>query len=236
MADTLNHQERIERYVNKSMSATEAHAFEQELQSNNDLSKEYKAYQAALKVMDFLAFQSLDQLEDTSTTKQPILRLSYRRILSIAAVVFALGLATYLIVFQARTSEKDYLSFYQRPYPDLVRSDQNEDNAIITAYFQEDYQQVIQRLERKTDLGSGELLLLAHAYLLTQQYELAIPKYNQILQDESDKLGNTARWHRLLAYLNTNQTSLAKEEITYFLGIEGYDRLAKMLQERSQLQ
>lgn len=227
MSNALKYYEKIESYATGKMTKEEATQFEASLQTDATLAAEYKAYQASMKVLDFLAYEALEEPEKTETVKViPF----YRRSWAIAASFLILIVAGYFILNQLNQASNDYLSYYQRPIPTSVRGDEGA-STVVRAFYSGDYQVVIDSFSDNSILENEERLYLGHAYLLSGKNDEAIIQYNLLEEEDNSYIQTTARWHRILARLQKGDEATALKELEPFLTQAGYEKLATQLKE-----
>ena len=224
--------DKIIRYHEGEMTATERQAFEQELGSDEQLQQLQADYKVAQSAVDALAYDELrsklrqmapsSSQSSTKAASSRKLRFSYRMAIA-ATVLLLLTVGAYVWWPTTSTPANLAASFYEAPNLSLVRSEQANDHqrtALTTAWQQEDYAYITQTLGSSDRLEATETELLAHAYYQQQEWDKAIVSFTTLIRQEDERYAPIARWYRALSYLKQGQTEKATADLQLLLGSE----------------
>ncbi len=207
--------EKIEGYIEGSLSETELADFDKMLLENPELQEKIeiqKDIQAALKNQKSIDFRKklvqINQDLDNKTQNKKVSIPSYWKIA--ASFLVLIGLTTFL--WFNNNSSKDLFAAYYTPYPigDIKRGATNLDDpnfkSVVLEYKNKEYKKVIPALE---DLVSAQpnnetlKLSLGNAYLNTNQLDKSVKIFEEFLA--TSKFYNDAQWFLALTYLKMDQ-------------------------------
>ncbi|MBQ4801817.1 hypothetical protein J8L88_03055 [Aquimarina sp. MMG015] len=224
--------EKIERYLDKTLSEQEAIAFETEMATNPELKHEVEKHEELHKVLsdtDVLDFKKKlqkigeevknEKLEDTKTSFFPYLKIA-------ASIVVIIGAGT--LLWNTFNSSNDFSNLYGSYYELYPVEDATRGNAlaqldiIMKNYAQGNHDVVVEKLEENTSLVTLEQLelYLGNSYLHMGKEKEALLQFEKI--KEESKYHEGASWYRALTYLKLGKTDTSIEilnEIIKFNGI-----------------
>lgn len=164
------------------------------------------------------------------------LRLGFRRKLAIAATLLLLIAAGTFWYAQANYSNQALLAAnYSAPNFSAPRSTQQDVlyAEAARAFYTGEYEEVISSLKKNDQNTPASSLLLAHAYLKTNQADLAIAKRPVTGADE---LKEEWQWVELLASLANGDASRLQQQLAELTSNpkHAYHNKAKVIQEQTQ--
>ncbi|WP_103865390.1 tol-pal system YbgF family protein [Aquimarina sp. I32.4] len=232
--------DRIEGYINNTLTQDELTAFEKELAINSELQQETQKHREMHKILG-------DQ--DTLDFKEKLMRISaniheekqkvpstktYSYYLKIAAsIAILIGIGTFWYLTNAKNQIQDLYKAYYEPFPveDIVRGNTNKEiQHIIKNYTSHSYDSVIVALEKYPDIENQHQLqlYLGNSYLNTNCEEKAIPLFIKI--KNKSKYYEVAKWYLSLSYLKVNKPKKAIPLLNEIIRYNGaYKNKAKHL-------
>ncbi len=236
--------ERIERYLDGSMTDQERSKFEAELQQNPDFKQQVEDVQnliigvesAVLKDEldqfhdDLVPVRSLDHSGEQSTIKLKRFRKIVRYV---SAAVIILGFTGYLIVTSGSSSEKLFAKHFA-PDPGLPTTMSNSSNFefydAMVNYKQGDYDRALKKWEALYNSNQNNdtlIYFIGVTHLADGREQEAI----QILEDLSiagqNSFENETNYYLGMAHLKANNVEEAKKYLTF----SGTDRANQVLSE-----
>ncbi len=210
--------EKIEAYIEGSLSETELGSFKTLIEANPELKNEITIHKelqnelANTKAIDFrkkliTAKEELAQ-ENTKQKKKTLASSSYWKIA--ASIIFIIGVSTFFW-FQ-NTTEQDLYAMYYTPYPigDIKRGADDTENKvfkdILFNYKNQKYQETITDLEKLVLQKPNEeklKLCLGNSYLNTDQLIKAKTLFKAFSTESTNYFD--AQWFLALTYLKMNQ-------------------------------
>lgn len=235
MAEDYTLLAQIEAYLRQEMSAEERVAFEQQLQTDEALQEEVKAYR---RIFNGFRQQRLQQLNEkvkafdatlpaltekgkntekpvpptsslTVTSTRNIRRLGWR----IAGV--AAGILLLAVIGMNWMAKRSFSTLAQQQLPTVEEPSFNflSDGPFErgkTAFFQQNYSEAIDALEKVNQNDPNAYILsqyyLAHSYARTNAFDKAIASYTTVLEANPIFLNmKQLQWERVLAYVGNHQ-------------------------------
>ncbi|WP_025743416.1 tetratricopeptide repeat protein [Aquimarina pacifica] len=224
--------DKIEGYLNNTLSENEYADFEKEITANPELAQEVEKHRALHTILgdtDTLAFKeklvkiSTRIKEEEVSNNTPSNRFAnYWKIAASIAII--LGLGTFFWYTSTSTHDKTkelYLAYYQ-PFPieDVTRG--NTDTTlqhIMQHYSNKSYDSVVTALRGYANLANQEplQLYLGNSYLNTNQEKKALSLFENI--PNTSTYNEVATWYIALTHLKLNQPKktirLLKKIISY---------------------
>ncbi len=223
----MDQQDRIQAYLDGTLTPSDRQTFETELQTNPILAEELLLQREAIALLKLdrqraykSQLQTIAQREATQIRTAPVVALWQRRWLQIAAAVVLLFGVGWLLQ-QAFSGPVDYqelaMSAYE-PYPDRlnVRGEQEISATLVEgmqAYGQQDYAQAISLLSQVPESDSLYLptrFYLGNAYLSHQQAKEAVEVFSRLQSNPDNLFREATDWYLALAYLANGQTEQGK--------------------------
>lgn len=213
--------ERIENYLAGELPAGERAAFEQELQSNDELRQALELYRIGEQAIELEVENNLRRelqkwaAEDAAG--QVVERQTGARIVSMrtnwvrwaaAAAVFA-G-AIFFVWFWVNRQPSDEALFaqnYELAPPPAFRSAVGDEHPLaqgFEAYENENYQAAadfFQTISAENERFAEAQFYLGHAAVQLENYDLAISSFDRSAKAGDEKYREKAEWNLLLAYL-----------------------------------
>ena len=243
--------EKIEGYLNKTLSQEELAAFEKELLASTALQEEVEKHRVlheTLSDTDTLAFreklirisQEIKEEEQKSTSGF----WQYWKIAASIVVIIGVSALLWFSGFGKDQNQDLYATYYE-PFPveDTTRGEDTQDFAeVLTAYSKGEYQKILPQLQqivntKETD-SFGSLssvnqfsLYLGNSYINTNQEKKAIPVFESIAK--SSKYYENAQWYLALTYLklkDKKQVISILKELVEYNGVYK-DKSIKLLEE-----
>ena len=128
-----------------------------------------------------------------------------------------LGLGAYFLSTQRSPASLDALitQEMQEPFPLLnslaVRSGSMEKARWQKAYEAGNYEESARQLSEKDTLGELHRFYLGLSYLYTQQFQVALPEFDRVIQvNHLNGFLEQARWFKVLSQIESNQPDSAK--------------------------
>lgn len=203
--------DRIESFLKGEMSEAERQFFEADLQSNEQLKKEYEACLATEKVIDVLAFQK--QKGRLTPTQEPTEKKSKylgRRLLVAAAVLLLLAIGGSLW-YAERTYNNTSIAerLYEPPNFTGLRGESAyfaQLDQATQAYYKQNYEQAISLLNtipKQDSAYTYAQLMLGCSLIENKNYQDAINSLLYVTKNSQERK-QRAQWYLLLAYLGVN--------------------------------
>ncbi len=217
-ADKIEFQyfEQIEAYQEGRMSPKERAAFEQSMESNAALRKEYEAYLATQEVLQILAYQELNNNQKRKTR-----RLIPQKWLIAASFLLLLGIIGVVYWQITAAPARLAIAYYERPFFDLDRqSTATTLRSGIVAFYEENFEQSIWILQQIPPQDAQYLeaqYVLAHAFFQYRQLNESADLFLSLIENSSFPKREEARWYRLLALLRAGEKKNFEVELEYFL-------------------
>ena len=230
--------EKIEGYLNQTLTPEEQTAFEKELLASTALQEEVEKHRVlheTLSDTDTLAFrEKLARIsQEIKEEEQQESSSGFSKYLKIAAAIIVLiGVSALLWIPNFAPIQKGglYAAYYE-PFPveDTTRGEDTQDFAdVLAAYSKGEYQKILPQLEEIVNVKQpdslGNLLsanqfnlYLGNSYMNTNQEKKAIPVFESIAK--SSKYYENGQWYLALTYLKLKDKkqviSILKELVEY---------------------
>ncbi|MCX7547958.1 hypothetical protein OS188_08330 [Xanthomarina sp. F1114] len=217
--------ERIEGYINKTMTFEEASAFEENLKNDPDLKNRLEDIRIMLLGIESQALkEKLEEFhaelpENKTQTKESskVKYLNFKKVIAIAAMV-VISLGGYWF-FTKETNANLYAKYYS-PDPGLPTTMSTSDNFTfydaMVNYKRKDYNLAISKWEpllAKKPENDTLNYFIGSAYLAKGKEGLAIPYLQKVTKLEVETFKNEAYYYIGLAYLKTENIELAKQNL-----------------------
>ncbi|SEK92276.1 hypothetical protein SAMN04487910_1482 [Aquimarina amphilecti] len=234
--------EKIERYLDKTLSEEVTIAFEKEMSTNPELKLEVDKHRELHNVLsnkDVLDFKEKlqkigeevkkEKLEETKTSFFPYLKIA-------ASVVILIGAGT--LLWNTFNSSNDfsnlYTSYYELyPVEDVTRGDVLDQlDIVMKNYAQGNHDKVITELEENASLVSSEQLelYLGNSYLQVGKEKKALLQFEKI--NDNSQYYEDANWYQALTYLKLGETNTSLEILERIIRFDGiYKEKAIQLKE-----
>lgn len=221
--------EKIEGYLNQTLTPEEQTAFEKELLASTALQEEVEKHRVlheTLSDTDTLAFrEKLARIsQEIKEEEQQESSSGFSKYWKIAAAIIVLiGVSALLWIpnFAPIQGGGLYATYYE-PFPveDTTRGEDTQDFAeVLTAYSKGEYQQILSQLEEITNAKDSNQfdLYLGNSYMNTNHEKKAIPIFESIAK--TSKYYENAQWYLALTYLKLGDKkqviSILKELVEY---------------------
>jgi tetratricopeptide (TPR) repeat protein len=144
-----------------------------------------------------------------------------RRILSIAATVLIIALATVyavLRIFPGQSNDELFAEYFQ-PYEDVITERSGEENALqqgMSLYNEKKYSMAIPYLEtylKEKPTEAAVQLYLGISYLADDKTSQAKDLFESLIRNEQGLYKDVAQWNLALIYLKTNEKGLLKKTL-----------------------
>ena len=210
--------EYIDDYLNNRLSEKERLEFEQELQSNEALSKELKLQKRLGALLE--ASERIDLRDRVAEVNNSIKPKRKYLLLKVAAILIVALLSSYYFIHSRYTDSALALN-YDTVYPDLVTTMGTEDQAVqqvMDLYNTGDFEECAGalkelRLDRGVDgLEIYEVVSLRKSQKIEEAIQLAIRMINQQNEQEA-----AFEWQLVLCYLSGENGEKAKQQLDHFL-------------------
>ncbi len=227
--EELKYYDRINEYVEGSMSSENRQLFESELKTNDALKTEYDLYLATMKTLEVFALDQIsEELKSLSIAEENTLHdssesipsgriISFpRRILGLAATLLLLIVAGTLWWSNAQYSDRQLAKRnFITPNLSTVRGDTNLE--ILTeaseAFYQGKYKMIIKQLQSLDSSHPAYVdaqFILGYTYLKNEQPQDALTAFQKVLKSDKDQLKASAEWHMILAHLDVGDQKAAE--------------------------
>ncbi len=218
--------ERIDRFIDGTLTEEEREQFEAMMQTDPELKAEVELHRdIKVGAQAYFDQELKDKLaavdEDPSFRSAEGNQVSFRlwRTLGVAAsVVLLVGLA-YIFLNPSTNPEELYLSYYQ-PYPNIVnpleRSQNNLPDDGMSNYEQGNYQKAVEVFDQELSgnpQSDFRLFYQALSFLEIGEAEKAIGNLQQLQGSVSSDLYLPAQWYLALAHLKNADTQAAKAQL-----------------------
>lgn len=217
----------ISRYLDNELDEGGKRAFEQRLEEEEDLRKEFE-FQRDLKesLMEDEVMQLRDKLTQITSEKGAFQSFSVRRglLYAAAAAVFAIvSVGAWLYVNQLFKSPEELYTEYYSAYENIysIRSGEDideEDYSLtenaMTAYKQKDWEQAEKYFGLLLERESNDVFVNFYAgivYLEQQKVQEAIKMFETVTDDKENLFREQAYWYTALAYLQKEDIDSARE-------------------------
>lgn len=220
--------EKIEGYLNNTLSQSQKESFEKEILDNSELRKEVEKHRELhfqLSDFDVLDFRKkLQEIESQIETKKGVSKKTLRYLRPLAATFLLLiGLSVMWLLLNK--SQNSLFENYYQPYPmeDVIRGEKPKvSTEITTKYNKKQYQEIIVDLEILVrDFPENDLykVYLGNSYLNLNEENKAISVFGLISENIYKE---EALWYIALCHLrtkNNKKTKIALEKVVQYDGI-----------------
>lgn len=234
--EELKYYDRIDAYVEGSMSSENRQLFESELKTNEVLKTEYDIYFAAKQTLEVFALEQIgEELKSLSLEEENSFQansksipsgrvISFpRRILSLVATLLLLIVAGTLWWSNAQYSDKQLAEKnFITPNLTNVRGDANHEllTEASEAFYQGKYEMTIKQLQPIDSSHPAYVdaqWLLGYAYLKNGQPQESLAAFMEVLKGDKVQLKASAQWHMILAYLDAGDQKAAESVLDELL-------------------
>ncbi|MFK7948038.1 MAG: hypothetical protein AB8G11_10625 [Saprospiraceae bacterium] len=224
-------QEKIESYLNNTLSGEELAAFEEQLANDKELAKEVFLVKDTNEAIQDMVIEEeylpqLQELNNKYFKKKSVETVATKKNSSIIiAVVIILGLLAGFFGWQYLTDteevdEEAIFAAYYEPYAadELTRGETDATTTYeeaIALYNKSDFVSAIPILEQQITNETNKIpaqILLANCYLSNEPKELqaAIDLLKPLSTDTSHSFTEVAQWYLALAYIEHEKLNLAQ--------------------------
>lgn len=207
----MNYFDKIENYLNQTLSPPEMQDFKNELAKNKALVQAVKIHQAEQEVIQLLTEKKLHQKMQEewnigaeinspvalqSSPRQP---LFYSLLVACLALLLTFFIGQYLTY--PYTSEGLYNTYYDAPDGNTIRgkdlkNEVKKNNSNINSFTKE----VLQYNK-------------AHDFIAQDEFETALKILNPLLNSQDKELAQQAEWLQALIHLKLGQRTIAKKQL-----------------------
>ncbi len=214
---TLNHYDRIQKYLAKQLSPQQRQQFESDLGKDTDLKQEYAAVLATQKALETLGYQRVKRI-----AKKPLQVASRRYFIWAAAASILLlisALAAHWFAQPAPSVQALAQQYFENPISKTLKGEDNSSHllkAATTAYEGKDYNTATNLLKqvRADDTYFSEAqFILGNAYFHTAQPEAAIKAYEQVLTTPNNSFSERAGWNLIMVHLYQGKVKQTRESL-----------------------
>lgn len=215
------------RYLDNELNEKEKRAFEQRLEKEEDLRKEFE-FQRDLKesLMEDEVMQLRDKLDKINTEKHNTQIFRVRRVILYAAaalVIVMVTVGTWFYVNQLSKGPEELYTEYYSAYENIysIRSGEgmNEDNYnlmrnAMDAYEQKDWEAAERYFKMLLEKESNNVFVNFYTgivYLEQQNAQEAIKMFKTVIDDRENLLREQAYWYTALAYLKKEDVESARK-------------------------
>lgn len=232
----------IENYLEGKLTAQEKADFELRLTKDSELAKQYADLQDFMIAMQSFGRNELKQelqaiadmealpadIFEQSTQKKTresdvkVRKISYRKLISIAAVILIITVPTLMLLNKQKMSPEELYQSYFEVYPNvaapIVRSEspKNSLEQAMAIYEQKDYKGAIDKLQKiKVETKDKEAVgfYLAMAYLANGNTNQAIEKFQKLQQQSLATYQDQTTWYLALAFLSNKELEKSKTQL-----------------------
>lgn len=217
--------EKIEGYLNQSLSAEQRSDFERQMNTDAELRQEVERHRSLhtdLGDTDALEFRKkLVDIGKGLETKQS--RNKWFSWKVAATLLVLVGMSVYLLLRPKTT--QDLFEAYYSPYPveDLVRGNEEMGyDAILEDYSNGDYVVAMRQLEQLTQNDPDNELLklyLGNSYLNLGREEEAVRVFKGIAKQSN--YHEDAQWYLALTYIKQKEFKNAAERLNWLVNYDG---------------
>lgn len=221
----------IEKYLAKNMSDEEKKKFENQMQTNSELMKEFELHK------DFDSFLNIKherdamqiQVKQIINNRRKSRSIFVKRNYSIAAsIVVLLSVSLFTYMFLPEKNERLYSKFYESYEFSSIERSTNEildhtDKALLL-YTDKKYNDFITYIEEQNLYNENDFvlnLLYGVSLLEIEDAKKAIPVFENLLREEN-MYSETINWYTALAYLKVNDIPNAKSKLNELILENGY--------------
>ena len=232
----------IENYLEGKLTAQEKADFELRLTKDSELAKQYADLQdfmiamqtfgrnglkqelKAIADMEPLPVDLFDQPAQKKTEKSDVKvrKISYRKLISIAAIILIITVPTLLLLNTQKMSPEELYQSYFEVYPNvaapIVRSESPKTSLeqAMGIYEQKDYKGAIDKLQNiKVETKDKEAVgfYLGMAYLANGNTNQAIEKFQKLQQQSLTTYQDQTTWYLALAFLSNKELEKSKAQL-----------------------
>ncbi|WP_109301763.1 lipopolysaccharide assembly protein LapB [Aquimarina sp. AU474] len=232
--------EKIEAYLNNTLSQEERSVFEKEMEQDSELRTEvdkHKVLHDVLSDTDTLAFKEklvkISEEIKAEGTRSGSWFSQHWKMAATIAVILGIGSILWFNANRTNENQKLYAAYYE-PFPieDTTRGESTNDlGDALLHYAKGEYDRVITTLEELVHIPDQEQLslYLGNSYMNTGEEQKAIDIFKNI--DNNSKYYENAQWYLALTYLKLGDTKQLKPLLTAIINYNGvYKESATNLQ------
>ncbi len=229
MSKNQDHIEKIEAFLEGRLDPAGHTEFEKSLQSNEALRKEYENYQLALKAISNRGLK--DRLNEIHHEVIPQKRKTRQWLipLGIAASV------TILSIFFFLPDEQSMDQLYDQYYVPLAIPNLRDSPANDTQYphySAGEYQKAFDRLNRKIEPSSMDILVLGNTLIELKKYQEAIEIFSRLKNDPNTQIRHHALWYSAIVNIKVGDQKAAIQDLDELSSNSIYQREARELIDR----
>lgn len=225
---TNQNEEQIDAYLMGKLSETDRQQFEAVLKEDAALATAVAERKELVGLIEHIGDQKLQErlkkvAEEYHAQQQKVVPLKRTRLSWIAAVAagVALLIAAYLLVPRNASPQELYASYYETyPLQGVARSEQLDSSTLfqqVRQYYPSgQYEQVLPLLDtiyQQTE-DSRWLVMKANALMQVENYQEAVTTLLPLAENNDLLYEDQARWYLALAYLQTDQITKAKAQLS----------------------
>ncbi|HFC76652.1 MAG TPA: tetratricopeptide repeat protein [Candidatus Moranbacteria bacterium] len=211
-----SHYNRIVEYDEGHLSDEQQKQFENELNTNAILKKEYELFLEAKSLSDVLQYEQLKKT--IGSFQEPLVKVVsfWKKSLAIAASFFLLIAGSFFLYANLKYKDTQLaLQFYESPNFSDDRSKAIAEtilNKATTAYNQKDFSTAItlsQQITPEQSNYTSAQYLLAHSYFQNHNWAKAVPIFSDLIQSNDERYLESSQWYLALTYLELGSQSKA---------------------------
>ena len=228
--------EKIEGYLNKTLSEEDMKAFEREMQADSDLAEEVRLFADIDKAIidtPALNFQRMVKEQGELFLKEEKHEEATVRTMNIkpyqwaiAAAVVLLIVSTVILLNRKTTKELSVEELLAQTYPievdrSSLENDSTDKAKAIKHYQNKEFDQaagLFQQLADENPQDMESIFYLANAYLNQKEFDKAQKEFEKIIKDNESLLVEDSRWYLALIFLHQEQIEKAKAELEILAG------------------
>lgn len=199
------------KFLNGMMKQEEAQRFQASLDNNPELKAIVEEYETVAEAVDWLQYESLrTQMQDIATKKAKYLVFRKPWLAVAAGILFIIfaGLLTISNIWYTNSALAS--SYYEAPNFSTYRSGTTNFDVAKLAFENGDFEGVIAALSNENNLSGAKTFLLAHAYLGSGDYDMAIARFQLLMESKDERFLDSARWYAAISYLHNDNVPDAK--------------------------
>ena len=218
---TLQQQNNIDRYLWDKMPLEERNAFETAIENDLDLKREVMAQKEAMKLVDGMGEELIkERIRKAGLKAAPLGSAGKSRkglwfLLAALLVALAVGSIYFMQKEEAPVPPKILYASNFEAYPLTFGNRGNEDllTSASIAYSEKEYAKALELFATAAPNNEDAKIALAQgiSHMALEQYDRAIPVLASFVN--GPLYGAQCRWYLALAYLQTQQSSAAKEQL-----------------------
>ncbi len=209
---------RFDRYLENEMPNNERAAFEEELNTNQELNQEYNKYNAFIATLTGTEIknftENLSRWDREERQTKPSKTKIYTLRFIAAAAVFAIGLVFSVNYFFNSPTTTELMATYFQPYDNVIttRGEKEDLDAAFLNYEEQNYAAALQ-LFSNTHNNETAYFYAGECEMVLKNYAQAVIYFEQTTE-MNGLFAEIATFHKALAYLGNGDEAQAKMILT----------------------